>query len=46
MHCCMQFTWGNEHTRQARDTCHDLALNLPYYKCGVSTGTVTIGKEM
>ena len=32
--------------RRSRDLRHKLALGLPYYKCGVATGTVAVGNEM
>ena len=36
-------TQASEHTRNAH---HELALGLPHYTCGVTTGTVTVGNEM
>ena len=36
-------TQASEHTRNA---CHELALGLPHYTCGVTTGTVAVGNEM
>ena len=36
-------TRASEHTRNAR---HELALGLPHYTCGVTTGTVAVGNEM
>ena len=39
-------TWASEHTRHTRNARHKLALGLPHYTCGVTTGTVAIGNEM
>ena len=39
-------TWASEHTRHMRNACHELALGLPHYTCGVTTGTVAVGNEM
>ena len=36
----------NDHTRHTRDACHELALGLPHYTCGVTTGTVAVGNEI
>ena len=30
----------SKHTRHTRDACHELALCLLHYMCGVTTGTV------
>ena len=37
---------ASEHTRHTRNACHELALGLPHYTCGVTTGTVAVGNEM
>ena len=29
-----------------RDSCHELALGLPHYTCGVTMGTVAVGNEI
>ena len=29
-----------------RDARHELALGLPHYTCGVTTGTVAVGNEI
>ena len=39
-------TWASEHTRHMRNARHKLALGLPHYTCGVTTGTVAVGNEM
>ena len=39
-------TRASEHTRHARNARHKLALGLPHYTCGVTTGTVVVGNEM
>ena len=39
-------TWESKHIRHTRDACHELALGLPHYKCGVTTGTVAVGNEI
>ena len=39
-------TQDSKHTRHIRDTHHELALGLPHYKCGVTTGTVAVGNEI
>ena len=36
----------SKHTRHLRDAHHELALCLPHYKCGVTTGTVTVCNEI
>ena len=36
----------NKHTRHTRDACHELALGLQHYMCGVTTGTVAVGNEI
>ena len=50
MHSCTQFwhvcMWDSEHTRHRRDAHHELALGLPHYTCGVTTGTVSVGNEI
>ena len=33
-------------TRHTRGACHELALGLPHYTCGVTTGTVAVGNEI
>ena len=37
---------ASEHTRHMRNARHELALGLPHYTCGVTTGTVAVGNEM
>ena len=39
-------TRDSKHTQHTRDARHDLALGLPHYTCGVTTGTVAIGNEI
>ena len=39
-------TWACEHMRHMRNACHELALGLPHYMCGVTTGTVAVGNEL
>ena len=39
-------TLNSKHTQHTRDTCHELALGLPHYTCGVTTGTVAVGNEI
>ena len=39
-------TRASEHMRHTRNARHELALGLPYYMCGVTTGTVAVGNEM
>ena len=34
----------SKHTRHMRDIHHDLTLGLPHYMCGVTTGTVAVGR--
>ena len=36
----------SKHMRHMRDACHELALGLPHYTCGVTTGTVAVGNEI
>ena len=36
----------SKHTRHTRDAHHELALGLPHYTCGVTTGTVAVGNEI
>ena len=38
--------WDSKHTRHTRDARNELALGLPHYMCGVTTGTVTVGNEI
>ena len=38
--------WDSKHTRHTRGACHELALGLPHYTCGVTTGTVAVGNEI
>ena len=38
--------WDNEYTQYMRDARHKLALGLPHYTCGVTTGTVAVGNEI
>ena len=38
--------WDSKHTRHTRGACHKLALGLPHYTCGVTTGTVAVGNEI
>ena len=33
-------TRDSKHTQHTRDAHHELALGLPHYTCGVTTGTV------
>ena len=40
---CMQ---DSKHTRHTRDAHHELALGLPHYTCGVTTGTVAVDNEI
>ena len=39
-------TPNNKHMRHMRDACHELALSLPHYTCGVTIGTVAVGNEI
>ena len=39
-------TRDSKHTRHTRDARHKLALSLPHYTCGVTTGTVALGNEI
>ena len=39
-------TRASEHTRHTRNAHHELALRLPHYTCGVTTGTVAVGNEL
>ena len=39
-------TWDSEHTQHTKDARHELALGLPHYTCGVTTGTVAVGNEI
>ena len=36
----------SKHKRYKRDTHYKLALGLPHYTCGVTTGTVAVGNEI
>ena len=36
----------SKHTRHTRDAHHELALGLPHYTCGVTTGTVAVGNKI
>ena len=38
--------WDSKRTRHTRDAHHELALGLPHYTCGVTTGTVAVGNEI
>ena len=38
--------WASEHTRHTRNARHELALGLPHYTYGLTTGTVAVGNEM
>ena len=38
--------WDSKHTRHTRDASYKLALGLPHYMCGVTTGTVAVGNEI
>ena len=38
--------WDSKHTRHTRDAHHELALGLPHYMCGVTTGRVAVGSEI
>ena len=35
-------TRDSKHTQHTRDARHELALGLPHYTCGVTTGTVAV----
>ena len=39
-------TRDSKHTRHMRDAHYELALGLPHYTCGVTTGTVAVGNEI
>ena len=39
-------TQDSKHTQHTRDARHELALGLPHYMCGVTTGTVAVGNEI
>ena len=39
-------TQDSKHTRHMRDTHYELALGLPHYTCGVTTGMVAVGNEI
>ena len=39
-------TRASEHMRHTRYAHHELALGLPHYTCGVTTGIVAVGNEM
>ena len=36
----------SEHTQHMRNARHELALGLPHYMCGVTTGTVAVDNEL
>ena len=36
----------SKHTQHTRDARHKLALGLPHYMCGVTTGTVAVGNKL
>ena len=36
----------SKHMRHTRDARHELALGLPHYACGVTTGTVAVDNEI
>ena len=38
--------WDSKHMQHTRDARHELALGLPHYTCGVTTGTVAVGNEI
>ena len=38
-------TRDSKYTLHTRDAHHELALVLPHYTCGVTTGTVAVGNE-
>ena len=40
------YKWDSKHMRHTRDARHELALGLPHYTCGVTTGTVAVGYEI
>ena len=37
--------WDSKHMWHTRDARHELALGLPHYTCGVTTGTVAVGNK-
>ena len=37
---------ASKHKRHTRNAHHELALGLPHYTCGVTTGTVAVGNEL
>ena len=39
-------TRDSKHTHHTRDARHELALGLPHYTCGVTTGTVAVDNEI
>ena len=39
-------TQESKHTRHMRDARHKLALGLPHYTCGVTTGTIAVRNEI
>ena len=39
-------TRDSKHTQHTRNACHELALGLPRYTCGVTTSTVAVGNEI
>ena len=40
------YMWDSQHTQHTIDTCYELALGLPHYTYGVTTGTVAVGNEL
>ena len=43
---CGMHTLDSEYTQHTRDVRHELALGLPHYTCGVTTGAVAVGNEI
>ena len=39
-------TPDSKHTHYTRDARHELALGLPHYTCGVTTGAVAVENEI
>ena len=39
-------TQDSKHTWDKRDACHELAVGLLHYTCGVTTGTVAADNEI
>ena len=46
LHAILACTRGIANTGNTRDARHKLALGLPHYTCGVTTGTVAVGNEI